>query len=492
MRKSILFLFLIFGLTVLAQTISVSSFKLLDNDLTANTAGTIELDQNGETAALIKVVTTQTGFTFDGGSMGIVKTKQTPGEVWVYIPRGTKKISIKHPQLGVLRDYYFPVAIDAAKTYEMVLVSGEVKTVIKESVQSQFLVLKVTPIDAIVELDNEIIYNNGGIAQKFVKLGTYDYRVQAPNYHTSAGKVTVDNIMEKKILSVDLKPAFGKINIGNSPDLDGALVYIDNALIGKAPILANSIPSGKHNLKISKPLYKIYEETISINDNEVHDFKPILIPNYSLITIKVDDNADIYVNQEKKGSGSWTGKLESGTYILEARKEGYHPTIIQKDINAQKDKQEIKLEKPIPIFGELKILSNPTMANVYIDGILAGTTPLYLPQVIIGDHKISILKDDNFEYTSNIVVSENQLTDLDVELKIKEEKMEIEVICNVPTAEFYVDKNLYGNAKGKKYVSKGYHEIKAIKKGYEVYSTPLVISHTNKTITINMVKNRKG
>lgn len=38
-----------------AQTISVSSFKLLDTDLTANTAGTMEMDQNGETAALINI-----------------------------------------------------------------------------------------------------------------------------------------------------------------------------------------------------------------------------------------------------------------------------------------------------------------------------------------------------------------------------------------------------------------------------------------------------
>ena len=59
-----------------SQTISVSSFKLLETDLTANTAGTIEKDQNGETAALIKVVTTQTGFTFDGGALGIVKTNE--------------------------------------------------------------------------------------------------------------------------------------------------------------------------------------------------------------------------------------------------------------------------------------------------------------------------------------------------------------------------------------------------------------------------------
>ena len=85
----------------------MSSFKLLETDLTANTAGTTERDQNGETAALIKVVTTQTGFSFDGGSLGIVKTAQKPSEIWVYVPRGLKKITISHPQLGMLRDYYF-------------------------------------------------------------------------------------------------------------------------------------------------------------------------------------------------------------------------------------------------------------------------------------------------------------------------------------------------------------------------------------------------
>ena len=36
-----------------AQTLSVTSFKPLPNDLTANIAGTMEKDQNGEVAALI-------------------------------------------------------------------------------------------------------------------------------------------------------------------------------------------------------------------------------------------------------------------------------------------------------------------------------------------------------------------------------------------------------------------------------------------------------
>ena len=69
---TLLLLFLIFLPNLLcAQNISVASFQLLETDLTANTHGFMERDQNGEVAALIKIVTTEKGFVFDGGMVGI-------------------------------------------------------------------------------------------------------------------------------------------------------------------------------------------------------------------------------------------------------------------------------------------------------------------------------------------------------------------------------------------------------------------------------------
>ena len=55
-----------------AQNISVKSFRLLETDLTANTAGTMKRDQNNEVAALIKIVTTETGYSFERSSLGFV------------------------------------------------------------------------------------------------------------------------------------------------------------------------------------------------------------------------------------------------------------------------------------------------------------------------------------------------------------------------------------------------------------------------------------
>ena len=191
--------------------------------------------------------------------MGIVKTKQTPGEVWVYIPRGAKKISIKHPQLGVLRDYYFPVAIEPAKTYEMILIAGEVQTVVKQTRTSQYVVFQLTPPNAFVELDGEALETNEGTATKMMKFGTYNYRVQAPNYLPEAGNVTIDDPNNKKVVNISLKPNFAKV------------------------------------------------------------------------TINVDNNAEIWVNGEKKGEGSWSGNLGVGTYELEAKKQGHRSTTTTQD-----------------------------------------------------------------------------------------------------------------------------------------------------------------
>ncbi len=333
------------ALMVNAQSISVSCFRLLENDLDANTAGTMEKDQNGEVAALIKVVTTQTGFTFDGGALGIVKTKQTPGEIWVYIPRGSKKISIKHQQLGVLRDYYFPISVEAARTYEMVLVTGTVETTIHQARTSQYVVFQLTPSNAFVELDGEVLQTNGGTATKMMKFGTYNYRVQAPNYLPEAGNVTVNDPNNKHIVTVALKP------------------------------------------------------------------------NFSTVTLNVDGDAEIWVNGERKGTGSWTGNLGAGTYEFETRKPNHRSISVTHDITVTSEPQTISLQSPTPILGEVDINSAPAMADIYIDGKKVGQTPQLIGKLLIGQHQVRISRQGYRDFSSTITVKEGETSTLSATLE---------------------------------------------------------------------------
>ena len=116
-RILIILLLTCFSHPVWGQSISISSFRDMPDDITAVAHGTTVMDQNGEKCALIKVETTQTGFSFDVGTLGVVKTTYEPGEVWVYVPYGVKRISISHPSFGILRDFSFPHALEKGKTY---------------------------------------------------------------------------------------------------------------------------------------------------------------------------------------------------------------------------------------------------------------------------------------------------------------------------------------------------------------------------------------
>ena len=104
-----------------SQSISVSRFRLLENDLTALNHETQRLDQNGEVCAVIKVVTPVDGFYFDGGSLGIVANVPHAGECWLYVPHHSQKITISHRNFAVLRDYYYDVPIESGRTYEMLI-----------------------------------------------------------------------------------------------------------------------------------------------------------------------------------------------------------------------------------------------------------------------------------------------------------------------------------------------------------------------------------
>lgn len=123
-RLAVIFIMLLVVVSVSAQADSsgfyVRSFKKLEWDLDARSNYPV-LDQNNRKAALIKVVIPEAGFDFDVGVMGVVGVKQEVGEVWVYVPEGVRKITIRHQNYGVIRGYEFSFPIESASVYELKL-----------------------------------------------------------------------------------------------------------------------------------------------------------------------------------------------------------------------------------------------------------------------------------------------------------------------------------------------------------------------------------
>lgn len=114
-------LILLLPLSLKAQQFAIDSFRTIPNDLTAFHSPVYDLNQDA--CALVKVVCSP-DYVFDS-PLGIVKRTDEVGEVWLYLPKGSLLLTIRHPQWGVLRDYQFAEELASNITYELVIHSPQ-------------------------------------------------------------------------------------------------------------------------------------------------------------------------------------------------------------------------------------------------------------------------------------------------------------------------------------------------------------------------------
>ena len=402
-----------------AQNISVKSFRLLETDLTANTAGTMKRDQNNEVSALIKVVTTETGFAFDGGMLGIVGTEQRTGEIWVYVPQKSRKITLSHQKLGVLRDYYYPVPVEAGRTYEMVLTTGKVTTIVQESAGGQYLVMTVTPANAEVSIDDVPVEVADGVVSTLLKYGKHTYRVSAALHEPIMGQFEIGNA--KKELSVALQPAYGILQIDSDPA--GAEVYIDGDYqsAGTTPFTSKWLSPGKHTLQFKMPVYKTRTMEVAVPGNgATQSVEAVLQPNFAEVSVSAPGESEIYINNELKGVGRWSGRLNAGLYTVEARKASHYSSSQSVEVEAG-DKRTVTLSAPTPRYGSLNVNTRPVGATVSVDGTaLMGTTPNIYADILIGEHTLTVAKPGYTEAEQRITVEEGKVLPVSITLTEKE------------------------------------------------------------------------
>lgn len=74
-------------------------------------------DLNGSPAALIRMTVRDPQFEFSA-NLGIIALEMKTGEVYLYVPQDTRRLTVRHPRLGVLRDYVIPIKIKSKVTYD--------------------------------------------------------------------------------------------------------------------------------------------------------------------------------------------------------------------------------------------------------------------------------------------------------------------------------------------------------------------------------------
>ena len=433
--------------------ISVKSFRKLETDMTARIDAQ-KKDQNGDVCAIIKVVTTQSGFVWEPDGLGIVSAVPKTGEYWLYVPYGAKRLTIKHPQLGILRDYIYSIPIEKACVYELELVTGKVITTVEETIESQWLVITPEPKDASVYIDDNLV--KSGLYQSKLKPGKYTYRVEAPLYHTEAGSIAITD--KKEELNVKLKPAYGYIQINSSPENDATVIIDEVKQNSRTPFKSGAIASGEHTIKVIKDLYQPSSQKVFVYDDKTTVVTVSLQPNFAELNLSASQECKLYINNDYKGIGNWRGRLSAGVYSLEARMDKYKTA--KKDIElVAGDNKKIDLQLT-PLVGSLDILSQPPGALINLNGREYGKTPSTINKLLIGDYNLQLSKTGYATVSKTVSVSEGKTSE--VNEKMTDGKV-ISINSNPSGAAVYLDGNYIGITPYRGTLSYGMHEIRTSK-----------------------------
>ncbi len=146
--RNIIFLLLLLPPSVQAQrrdiampdSFGVASFRVLPNDVSAFVRPVRDL--NGDACALLKVVgPREMAFSTP---LGIVKRQNKVGEIWLFVPQGTRRLTLKHPQWGVVRDHALGCELESRMSYELRL-----RLPVKETVRRDTVVVKDTVLQTL-------------------------------------------------------------------------------------------------------------------------------------------------------------------------------------------------------------------------------------------------------------------------------------------------------------------------------------------------------
>jgi TPR repeat protein len=327
---------------------------------------------------------------------------------------GSKRLSVKLegylPLEASFEDYGIK-ALEGKTTYVMTISGASVARQIEApKIKTGWIILESEPSGASVYINDEFVGNTplNNYKQTY---GTYQYRLESPNYHPATGTIELNaGRFEQRIA---LKPAFGSISVKSN--VAGAKILLDGKPTGKnSPATLTEIPSGSHTITLQSDKYAPQQQNVVVEDGQTADVSMSLDARFARITINSLDGAEIYSNGKLVGKGRISEDMMEGYYDLEVRMDHYKSVTKQIQVIAGQS-QDITLN-PIPKYGSLDIVSTPHNATITIDGKVVGKSPLTINEILEGEHTVQLTLDNFQSETRKITILDNKVETLQFSL----------------------------------------------------------------------------
>lgn len=302
------------------RKMDIASFSRLQTDTDAR-IGEPVYDQNNQLCALIKITSNipLAELTLEGDGMGLVRKiiKEESGELWLYLPRGSRRISVLHKDYDPYRNYLYPDQIEGGVTYEMKIKGYQNNEDVSAS-NSQTIVLQIAPADAKLFIDDidETLDVRNGLYTATKQKGNHTYRVECDRYDTATGEIILGDAQVSR--SINLRPKFGYINLISFPE-EGANIFINDKESGITPYKSGKLDVGTYRIRMEKKNFFPKDTAVVVEPGstvEVH-----LTMKSSLISRKTLIMGDCAYNPSQLSYGVMIGMVKKNGGYLKAHSD---------------------------------------------------------------------------------------------------------------------------------------------------------------------------
>ena len=234
-------------------------------------------------------------------------------------------------------------------------------------------------------------------------------RVESGNVYrltVLTGSMSAPRQSQGNFLVMNVTPTSSRVSIDNGEprpvNADGTLkVYLNN---------------GSHSYKVEADGYLAKTGSLSMSGSR-QQLNVTLQSTKAKLTVKsTTSGSKIYIDEDYKGIDSWQGSLTPGTYLVEARKEGYRSATTTVTL-AKQQTETITLPALLQIFGSLMVDYEPVDADIYLDNRLLGKTPNVFSNIAVGKYSIKISKAGYAGYAGSVTIQENQQASINGSLR---------------------------------------------------------------------------
>lgn len=271
-----------------------------------------------------------------------------------------------------------------------------------------------------VEAQSPATLEIGGLYLPFgerilIRPGQYELTVTAEGYYPLETTLPVSSEDSQELL-LKLEPLPGRLAFTSTPA--GARVVVDGEEFGLTPLENIELAAGPHQLQVLAERYLPWERAVEVTGREQRQTVDAqLQPGWAEISLASEPaGATVTVGGEAVATAPAVIEVMRGEQQLGLELAGFTPWSQTLEVIAgePRDLGTVALE---PAAGILSLRSEPTGANVTLDGDYQGQTPLVLELAPDRAQRINISRPGYQRYNEQLTLAAGERAERDIRLK---------------------------------------------------------------------------